>query len=150
MASSDPISVSFTVRGEPVAQGSLSVLIARGKRSMRHSNPKLDGWREAVGWEAKIALRGGCPAGKNVPIRLTAAFFFKGDPIRDKTSKPDLDRLLRAIGDALTGVLWADDSQVVEIQGMKFYGDPRVEIRVEEVLPPGKQFIPSPIGPIPF
>jgi Holliday junction resolvase RusA-like endonuclease len=38
------------------------------------------------------------------------------------TVRPDADKLLRAILDALTGVGYADDSQVVQAAIMKAYG----------------------------
>ena len=45
-------------------------------------------------------------------------------------SKPDIDNLLKAIQDALTGVLWADDAQVVTGIAMKYYDDePKVSVR---------------------
>ncbi len=52
--------------------------------------------------------------------------------------KPDLDKLLRATKDALTGVLWEDDSHVVEVVTLKAYAglgeSPRAEIAVYPVL----------------
>jgi len=41
---------------------------------------------------------------------------------REHTSKPDVDKLARCVLDALTGVLYTDDSQVVEINARKTYG----------------------------
>jgi len=40
---------------------------------------------------------------------------------------PDLDKLLRAIGDAVgqSGLIWGDDSQIVEISARKHYADNR-------------------------
>ena len=39
------------------------------------------------------------------------------------TVKPDLTKLLRAVEDALTGVVWRDDSQVVCQAALKDYAD---------------------------
>jgi Holliday junction resolvase RusA-like endonuclease len=36
---------------------------------------------------------------------------------------PDIDKLLRAVMDALTGIAYADDSQVIEVMVSKVYGD---------------------------
>jgi Holliday junction resolvase RusA-like endonuclease len=42
---------------------------------------------------------------------------------------PDLDKLIRAILDALTGVVWRDDGQVVDIVASKVYADtPGVDV----------------------
>jgi Holliday junction resolvase RusA-like endonuclease len=46
-------------------------------------------------------------------------------------TRPDVDKLSRAVLDALTGVVWRDDAQVVVKTARKAYGAPeRVEIRV--------------------
>ena len=39
------------------------------------------------------------------------------------TTKPDLTKMVRAVEDALTGVLWKDDSQVVSQRVVKRYHD---------------------------
>jgi len=47
------------------------------------------------------------------------------------TMKPDLLKLARAVEDALSGLVYRDDSQIVAEQLNKTYGEPaRVEIRV--------------------
>jgi hypothetical protein len=48
--------------------------------------------------------------------------------------KPDLDKLMRAVLDSLTGVIYVDDSQVVKAEPTKDYG-PResVTIHVEAI-----------------
>jgi Holliday junction resolvase RusA-like endonuclease len=69
-------------------------------------------------------------------VELVADFYVrrpKGLPKRwvHAIKKPDLDKLLRAIGDGLTGVVWRDDSQVISISATKHYGlDPRVEVTI--------------------
>ena len=37
--------------------------------------------------------------------------------------RPDLDNLVKFIFDNLNGILWKDDSQVVEIEARKYYGE---------------------------
>ena len=47
------------------------------------------------------------------------------------TTKPDVLKLSRAIEDALTGIVWRDDSQITDEVLFKRYGEPeRVVIRV--------------------
>ncbi len=49
----------------------------------------------------------------------------------DPITRPDLDNLVKAVKDALNGVLWRDDSQVIELEAKKIYGNPPgVEIEV--------------------
>lgn len=50
--------------------------------------------------------------------------------------KPDLDNVAKAILDALNGVIYVDDKQVIKLVAEKRYSfDPRVEVYVHEVLP---------------
>lgn len=49
--------------------------------------------------------------------------------------KPDLDNVAKAVLDALNGVIYADDKQVIKLVAEKRYSlDPRVEVYVHEVL----------------
>ncbi|OQB72563.1 MAG: Endodeoxyribonuclease RusA [Deltaproteobacteria bacterium ADurb.Bin135] len=41
----------------------------------------------------------------------------------DHTKKPDLDNLLKALKDAMTGIVWHDDAQIVSLSARKDYGD---------------------------
>ena len=50
--------------------------------------------------------------------------------------KPDLDNLLKAILDALNGLAWYDDAQIVSIQAEKGYptdGEPRIELCIRQI-----------------
>lgn len=73
------------------------------------------------------------------PISVTLVFFFRRPHGAPKarighTVKPDLDKLIRAILDALKGILYKDDAQVIHVQASKHYALPeRVEIEVEEM-----------------
>jgi Holliday junction resolvase RusA-like endonuclease len=51
--------------------------------------------------------------------------------VTSKTTKPDVDKLLRAALDGMTGIIYEDDSQVTDAKVGKFYGLPeRAEIIV--------------------
>ncbi len=39
------------------------------------------------------------------------------------TVKPDLDKLVRAIMDSLSSVVWRDDAQVAQVRATKLYDD---------------------------
>lgn len=48
--------------------------------------------------------------------------------------RPDLDNLAKAVLDALNGLAYSDDSQVVSLTVDKYYSDnPRVEVTIKEV-----------------
>lgn len=47
------------------------------------------------------------------------------------TTRPDLDNIIKVVKDALNGIAWHDDSQVVELTGYKAYSTaPRVDVWV--------------------
>ena len=49
------------------------------------------------------------------------------------TKKPDWDNIGKAVSDALNGIAYKDDKQVMG-GGLKFYGlSPRVEVKIQEV-----------------
>lgn len=137
--------IQFTVLGKPEPQGSMKAFIAKGRGGatvarVASDNAAMRPWRQQVGWEA---LRARAEAGmhepwpQGIPIRLCCLFTFVKPKSANKlrlnpTVKPDLDKLQRAIGDALTGVLYTDDAQIIRLEVSKHYGAPaRAEIVVE-------------------
>jgi Holliday junction resolvase RusA-like endonuclease len=50
------------------------------------------------------------------------------------TKKPDWDNIGKIITDALNGLAYDDDKQIVDARVIKLYGDqPRVEVELEEI-----------------
>ena len=50
------------------------------------------------------------------------------------TKRPDLDNFLKAAKDALNGIVWRDDSQIVNLSARKVYGEhPKLVITVEPI-----------------
>lgn len=53
------------------------------------------------------------------------------------TSKPDADNYLKVASDALNGIVWKDDAQVVNARAIKCYSDnPALRIEVREFVSP--------------
>ena len=51
------------------------------------------------------------------------------------TKKPDADNIVKAILDALNGLMYKDDSCIVELSCVKYYSDvPRVEVYVQDYV----------------
>jgi Holliday junction resolvase RusA-like endonuclease len=133
--------ITFTVHGRPEPQGSSKAFIIGGKARITSANAKMKPFRSEVTrcalWE--MAAHGMEMFGRHVPVRLAVTFIFrKPDSVSKKRThcvvKPDLDKLTRTIGDALTGAAWHDDSQVVEIIARKVYGPVEgVSITVSEM-----------------
>ena len=50
------------------------------------------------------------------------------------TTKPDASNYLKLVEDALNGVIWKDDAQIVRVLVDKYYSSkPRIEIEIEEL-----------------
>jgi Holliday junction resolvase RusA-like endonuclease len=100
-----------------------------------NDNPRLSDWRRQVASAAREAYGGALltdalcltlsfeqprprfhyGSGKNASkLKQSAALY--------PTGRPDTVKLARAVEDALTGVLWRDDSQIVEHHLKKRYG----------------------------
>jgi crossover junction endodeoxyribonuclease RusA len=143
--------VAFTVHGEPQPQGSKTIVQRKGRRPrVIEDNPDTVPWRERVERVARAAMDGQDAA--TGPLRLTATFVFRrpaghygtgrnsgrlkpSSPVYVRT-RPDVDKLLRAIGDAITGPVCRDDSQLVIAHAEKHYGEQAcAHIVVEELEP---------------
>lgn len=100
---------------------------------VHNKTAELRAWREKIVWEAKIAK----VELSYEPIRLTLSFTLEKPKSVKRflpTVPPDLDKLIRNCGDALTGIAWKDDSQIVEIYARKVYGaNPGVEIQIADI-----------------
>ena len=49
-------------------------------------------------------------------------------------TKPDLTNIAKGIEDALNGIIYKDDSQIVDLHISKYYSDrPRVEVQIKEL-----------------
>ena len=125
--------IEFSVMGKPVPQGSMTAVKAGNYVTMRHQQGgALAVWRAAI----RLQLEGVEPT--NEPISLALNFRLKRpnahfglsggrkyvkpqfvDAVPHST--PDLDKLVRAVMDALTGVLYFDDRQVYWLVARKVY-----------------------------
>ena len=128
--------ISFEVRGVPAPQGSARGFVVDGRVHITSANRGLAVWRRLVSdvaqhhapsrlWEGPLAvmLMFRVPKPKSAPKKVRTW------PDR----RPDLDKLSWARLDALTGIVWGDDSQVVHLEADKDYGVPVVMIWVERI-----------------
>lgn len=132
--------IAFTILGTPQPQGSMKAFVIKGKARMTSANEKMKPWRQEVGQTALAArAESGCHevwAGRHVPVIVHYEFYFAKPKSARKNRKrpavkPDIDKLVRSTNDALKGILYADDGQIVHMRASKEYGLPeRAEIRV--------------------
>lgn len=117
--------VAFRVHGVPAPQGSKRAFVVGTRAVVTDVNPApLKTWREDVKYAAVDAMNGHAPF--EGPLELLVTFVL----VKPKSVKrawpfvrPDLDKLVRAVGDALTSAgVYTDDAQLVQITARKVYG----------------------------
>jgi Holliday junction resolvase RusA-like endonuclease len=126
--------INFTVRGQPVPQGSSRAFVRGGRAVLVSKSARLSDWRAAVATEARDAMGIVPPlAGpvsvfiRAIPSERPASHWLPSNsrrPVRElrldaprwNASIPDADKLARAVLDSLTGVVFADDRQVAELR----------------------------------
>lgn len=130
--------VSFVVAGIPQPKGSAKAF--GFKRSdgtvgafVTSDNRSLKGWETNVRSAAQQHCHGQFFDGA---VRVAIVFFLprpKSLPKRvtQHLTRPDLDKLTRGALDALKGVLWPDDSKVVELFVRKAYAATQPHARIQ-------------------
>lgn len=131
--------VSFHVPGVPAPQGSKT----RTRYGMRESSKRVKPWRDVVTQCAAIAADEQNLLGPLTPPYAVDMWFYIARPRTTRATHPvaptigDLDKLTRAVGDALTkSGLIVDDRHIITLHAEKRWAvdeDPGVIIRVTEV-----------------
>ena len=152
-------SIEFTVLGKPITQGSKQAYVRDGRAVIVDVSNKattttpakqLDKWKALVADAAHVAMNQIDPPWSG-PIQLDVEFVLKrpeshytrvGKQLtksapRHHVTKPDRTKLLRAVEDAMSGIVYHDDSQVVAGEPTKRYaargGYPGVVVRVRRL-----------------
>lgn len=131
--------ISITVPGEPVAKGR-----PRFTRTGHVYTPKKTAiYETAVRMSVMAAMKGHKIVTGAVRLTVTAFFPIPASyPLSKKakakagilrhTKRPDLSNVVKAVEDALNGIGYADDAQIVSLIAKKAYSEiPRTEIIVE-------------------
>jgi Holliday junction resolvase RusA-like endonuclease len=134
------MTIKFFVPGKPATAGSKRVFLDKrtGKPIVTHDNKQHAQWRNLVRLAAYEEMDGE-PLIEG-PVK-TAVTFVMRRPASVSVAKrpypvvmPDIDKMMRAINDALTGAVFIDDSQVIIQHAMKVYGEPPgARVQVDEV-----------------
>ena len=142
-----PKSIEFRVYDIPRPGGSKKAFIVNGRACVTEAGRHTKAWRQAVKVAAMTKYEGPLLDG---PLALRVTFFMRRPKSHYRTGKhagelkpnapkwhakqPDTTKLLRSTEDALTGVIWRDDSQVVFQTAGKKYGEkPGALITVEQM-----------------
>ena len=103
-------------------------VMTQGKR--RFNSDYYSNFKDELGYYALAAMNGREPLKGR--IRLHADFFKKRKGLLTK-QWGDVDNFLKAVMDALNGICYRDDGQVVHISATKNYGEPHILIELEEL-----------------
>ncbi len=131
--------ISIEIPGEAVPQAR-----PRVTRWGTYDPPKCKAYKQKVGLIAKAIMHGREPLAG--PVKMSVLIFRDIPKSWSKkkkaaaiggaiypTSKPDIDNLLKGIMDALKGIIWKDDAQVISVEARKSYDViPRVWVQVSE------------------
>jgi Holliday junction resolvase RusA-like endonuclease len=131
--------VTFTIYGEPKPAGSKKAFPFRrpdGSLGVRvtHDNPQSRSWMQEVSHAARLAMEGKLVFAGAVSLvilferpRPKSHYCKRGLSVHGlenpyPTSRPDADKLARAVADAMTGVVYDDDSQICDRNIRKRWG----------------------------
>jgi len=131
--------IKFTVPGEP--QGKARARTGKGfaytpEKTVLYENLIKTMYMQAkcTPIEAEKAIKMNVKAYYAIPKSYTKGKRLSAEHnIIRPLKKPDIDNVLKVIADALNGVAYHDDTQIVKAEIAKYYGEPRLEIEVETV-----------------
>jgi crossover junction endodeoxyribonuclease RusA len=144
--------ISFTAYGKPEPQGSTKAFYVKslGRAVITSTNPKNKSWRKTVGQAAQAAIGPGFTLWTG-PVAVDLMFYLpRPQSIRKREpphiTRPDIDKLTRSVFDSLTGVIWRDDGQVVQVSASKAFAPFGSEARaVVQVRPYSTTDVSDPI-----
>ncbi len=137
-------SVTFFVPGQPVGKGRPRAA-RRGSHIQLYTPEKTASYESLVATAAHGAMRGAAPitgaCHVEMDIRLAVPLSWSAkkrnqalEGLVFPTKKPDMDNVLKAVFDAINGIVWEDDVQAVYVQAVKRYSAiPGVSVQVKSV-----------------
>ena len=141
MTPSSPDEIRFTVPGEPKGKGRPRATSINGMTRMYTPKTTKDGEAE-VRSAALAAMAGMSPITGPVSVSIQIKHAIRKSWTKAKrqaallneivpTIKSDMDNVLKLYFDALNGVAWIDDVQVVNVIASKRFSEsPRVDVRI--------------------
>lgn len=134
----------FTVMGEPKGKGRPRFNpYAKGSRPRTPEDTLV--YENLIGWEYRRQCKEAFPADASVWMSVTAYYAIPKSGSRKRKhlmedgvirpmKKPDIDNVVKVYADALNGIAYYDDTQIVSLVCEKYYSDqPRVEVRISDM-----------------
>ncbi|WP_375483284.1 RusA family crossover junction endodeoxyribonuclease [uncultured Jatrophihabitans sp.] len=135
MTAATSTAIAFDVLGEAIPQGSMQAFVRGDRAILTSDNPRLKAWRAAVTAGAAATMRLESAVKLDGPVAVRLDFYLPRPPSIPKRRvwpavRPDVDKLSRAVLDALTGTVITDDSRVVDLRAVKHYARATAGVRV--------------------
>lgn len=123
--------MNFFVPGVPRPQGSKRGFVVKGKAVLVESaGQPLKDWRAVVALAGTEVMAGRSPfvgpLGVDLNFHLPRPKSYPKSRVDWPSKRPDIDKLARAVLDALTHVCWVDDAQITFLRLNKDWAHNRV------------------------
>ena len=117
-------STTIVLTGEPKSTGHIYRNTCRNGYATTYLSAEGKAIKEGYQWEAKSQWKGTPPLKGDISVSITLYFGTK--------RKADLDNFNKLSLDALTGIVYEDDSQIAELHLKRAYDKarPRIEVKI--------------------
>lgn len=118
--------LSIEIPFEPVAQSRPRF----SKRGIVYECERVKKFKETVKWYVKSKFR--AKPIEDSPIGIDLTFYIKPANGKGVVKKPDLDNLIKSILDALEGVIYENDCQIVKLTAAKLpsFGQEKISMKI--------------------
>lgn len=117
--------MKLTLLGEPKSTSHIYKFTCRGSFPSMYMSAQGKALKEDYQWQAKSQCKGVKPLTGDVKLEVKLYFGTK--------RKCDIDNFNKICYDALTGIVWEDDSQIIKVTTEKFFDktNPRIELTIK-------------------
>lgn len=132
--------IAFKIPGQPQGKGRPRASVTPKGGIVMRTPDKTASYEQLIWFHYRQA--GGGILNGNLSMRIVAVRKIPGSLSGKKQSdlrgrycrsKPDLDNIIKVLCDALNGVAYQDDSQVVKVVAEKLWGPGHVYVEIEEI-----------------
>lgn len=117
--------MQIILQGEPKSTNNIYKIVCRGKFGTYYMSKEGKDLKESYQWQVKSQYRGK-PLDGSLEVEIKLYFGTK--------RRSDWDNFHKLSMDALTGIVWVDDSQIQKATVEKFFdkANPRIEIIINQ------------------
>ena len=139
------MNICFSVIGDPIAKARPRAISVKGRtwvytpKATRNYEEEIK--KQSMQYKPEKPIEGPVSVGLKIFRKIPKSMSKKNKKLVEEgklmpIQKPDLDNYIKTVTDALNGIFWIDDSQVISylLGTGKYYSDnPRLEIEIVEI-----------------